>query len=109
MSEYDSQSSYCDTASNMVSDSASEFTNQQSDISSTASSMAQSVSKASVSSKNSIISFLSVHSRAFGQMKNDHWKNRANERGNLNLDDHAIKSEVLNDLKSIMMKHPESV
>mgnify|MGYP006097279363 CR=1 FL=1 len=39
-------------------------------------------------------------------MKNEHWKDRANERGNLNLDDHLIKNEVLRDLKSIMMKHP---
>ena len=80
------------------------MTTSQSDLTSQSS-----MAKSSVSSKNSIISFLSVHSRAFGQMKNEHWKDRANERGNLNLEDHEIKNEVLNDLKLIMMTNPESV
>ena len=65
--------------------------------------------KTESSAKQSIISFLTIKSRAFGQLSNEHWKERASERGNLDLDDDDLKSEILRELKAIMQKNPENI
>ena len=40
---------------------------------------------------------------------NDHWKERALERGDLNLEDEEQKSIILQELKTIMQKNPENI
>ena len=59
--------------------------------------------------KETIISFLTVHSRAKDQLENTHWQDRLNERGNYDLSDENLKSEVLQELKQIMLKHPDNI
>ena len=65
--------------------------------------------KTESSAKQSIISFLTVHSKAFGQSFNEHWKDRASERGGLDLEDSQLKNEILSELKTIMQKNPENI
>ena len=65
--------------------------------------------KSSSSAKQSIMSWLTVHSRAANQLRNTHWQERLNERGNINLTDDLLKNEILNELKQIMMKHPDNI
>ena len=62
-----------------------------------------------VSSGQSMISFLTIHSKAGGQHINDHWVERAAERGDLDLDDEQTKKDLFRDLKSIMQKNPGNI
>ena len=44
-----------------------------------------------------------------GQLTNDHWVQRANERGNYDTTDPNFKQEIMKMLKRQMTKYPDSV
>ena len=51
---------------------------------------------------------MTVKSKLDHQISNDHWKERAEERGKYNLDDPFVLSQILRELKETM-KNPDNI
>ena len=51
---------------------------------------------------------MTVHSRLNDQYYNDHWKDRAFERANIDLYDPEVKNEILSEIKQLL-KNPDNI